>query len=418
MKKILFVLLMFMMVLSACNPLAKDGTSQSKLEREDNPQVDPAQLQALVDGNTHFALDFYRQINTGDENLIFSPISLSLALSMTLSGARGGTRDEMLQALSLTSLGEELHPAFNALLQVIENSEASTPPADETGSPFNLNIANAIWSQTGADFEQDFLDGLAVNYGAGIHEVDYVKDVAAARQAINQWIANETENKIPKLIPDNVLDTSTRLVLANAIYFKGSWAFPFDEGGTRKAPFTLLDGKTIDVEMMSLPNAMLPYSQQDGFQLVALPYLSRDFSMLVILPDVGRFADIEAGLSVEQLQAAVTAMETTQLALSMPKFDFETGVNAVPPLQNLGMLSAFSNADFSGISQSMGLFISDVLHKATITVDEKGTEAAAATMVAMQESMPSELVIDHPFLFAIRHEPTGSILFLGRVLKP
>lgn len=418
MKKILFILLMFMMVLSACIPTPKAGTSQSNLKREDNPQVDPAQLKALVDGNTQFAFDFYRQINTGDDNIIFSPISLSLALSMTISGARGSTRDEMLQALSLSSLGEELHPSFNALLHAIEASEASKPPADETGSPFNLNIANAIWSQKGADFEGDFLDGLAVNYGAGIHEVDYMQDVATARQAINQWIANETENKIPKLIPDNVLDTSTRLVLANAIYFKGSWAFPFSEGGTRKSPFTLLNGKTIDVDMMSLSNAMLPYSQQDGFQLVALPYLSRDFSMLVILPDVGRFVDIEAGLSVEQLQTAVNAMETTQLALSMPKFDFETGVNAVPPLKSLGMLSAFSNADFSGISKTMGLFISDVLQKATITVDEKGTEAAAATMVAMQESMPGELLIDHPFLFTIRHEPTGSILFMGRVLKP
>lgn len=418
MKKSLFLLLMFIMLLSACNPLAKDDSSQSKLEREDNPQVNPAQLQALVDGNTQFALNFYRQINTGDDNLIFSPISLSLALSMTLSGARGDTRDEMLQVLSLTSLGEELHPAFNALLQAIENSEASMPPADKTGNPFNLNIANAIWGQSGADFEQEFLDGLAVNYGAGIHEVDYIKDVAAARYAINQWIANETENKIPKLIPDNVLDTSTRLVLANAIYFKGSWAFPFNEGGTRKAPFTLLDDKTIEVDMMTLSNAMLPYSQQDGFQVVALPYLSRDFSMLVILPDVGRFADIEVGLSVETLQAAVNAMETTQLAISIPKFDFETGVNAVPPLKNLGMISAFNNADFSGISKSMALFISDVLHKATITVDEKGTEASAATMVAMQESVPEALLIDRPFIFAIRHKPTGSILFMGRVLKP
>jgi len=418
MKKVPIILLMLILLLTACVPTDEVDTNQSSLTREDNPQVDQAQLEALVDGNTQFALDFYRQINTGDDNIIFSPISLSWALSMTLSGARGGTRDEMLQVLSLSSLGDALHPAFNALLHAIETSEGSKPPADETGSPFNLNIANGIWSQKGADFEQAFLDGLAINYGAGLHKVDYIQDVDAARQAINQWIANETENKIPKMIPDNVLDASTRLVLANAIYFKGSWAFPFSEDGTRKAPFTLLDGNSIDVDMMRLSNAMLPYSQQDGFQLVALPYLSRDFSMLVILPDAGYFEDIEAGLSIEQLQASVDDMETTQLALSMPKFDFETSVNAIPPLQSLGMQSAFKNADFSGISQSMGLFISDVLHKATITVDEKGTEAAAATMVAMQESMPEELMIDKPFLFAIRHDPTDSILFMGRILKP
>ena len=418
MKKVPYIMLLLIMLLSACVTTKEVSTDQSNLKREDNPQVDQAQLQALVDGNTQFALDFYRLINTGEDNVIFSPISLSLALSMTLSGARGSTREEMLQALSLSSLGDELHPAFNSLLQAIEISEGSKPQADETGSPFDLNIANGIWGQKGADFEQDFLDGLAVNYGAGVHEVDYIQNVDAARQVINQWIANETENKIPKMIPDNVLDTSTRLVLANAIYFNGSWAFPFNEGGTRKAPFTLLDGTAIDVDMMRLSNALLPYSQQDGFQVLALPYLSRDFSMLVILPDAGQFKDIEAGLSVEQLQSAVNAMETTQLALSMPKFDFETSVNAIPPLQSLGMLSAFNDADFSGISQSMGLFISDVLHKATITVDEKGTEAAAATMVAMQESMPGELMIDKPFLFAIRHDPTDSILFMGRVLKP
>jgi len=420
MKKILFIFLAFILLVSACvpQPVNENGYAQSDLQREENPQVDLSQLQALVDGNTRFALDFYRQINSGNDNLIFSPISLSLALSMTLSGARGATREEMLQALSLESLGDDLHPAFNALLLAIEASEGSKPPADETGSPFKLNIANAIWGQVGADFEQDFLDGLALNYGAGIYEADYAQDVAAARQTINEWIANETEQKIPKLIPDDVLDATTRLVLANAIYFKGSWAYPFSEGGTRKAPFTLLDGSVVDVDTMTLSNAMLPYTQQDGFQAVALPYLSHDFSMLLILPDAGKFTEIEAGLSAERLQAAVDALETTQLALLMPKFDFETGVDAIPPLQSLGMLSAFGNADFSGISKSMGLFISDVLHKATITVDEKGTEAAAATMVAMQESVPGKLVIDRPFLFAIRHEPSGSILFMGRVLKP
>jgi len=424
MKNFLLSLLTLALLLSACAPVEEPMSdsgyaqpTQPDTAHELNPNVKPDQLQALADGNTAFAVDFYHQIRSSDGNLVYSPLSLSLALSMTLSGARGETRDEMLQALSLTILGDDLHPAFDALMRAIKASEKADLEGS-AGSKFQLNLINAIWPQIGEHFEQDFLDGLAEHYGAGVNPVDYVNQLTTARKEINDWVAQQTEDKIQDLIPDDVLSTATRLVLTNAIYFNGSWAYPFLRDATQPAPFTLLDGSQVQATMMTLPSGQLGYYQGEAFQAVSLPYLSRDFAMVLIVPDEGQFTNFEQSLSSEALQSTLSSLETQSLNLQMPKFDIETPVDAVLPLQNLGMLSAFGPADFSGMTGTKELFISDVVHKATITVDEQGTEAAAATAVVMDKSMPMQLVIDRPFLFTIVHQPTGSILFMGRVLQP
>lgn len=420
MKKLILGIMTILIMASACSPIspASSNLIQSNLKREINPVVEPAQLQALVEGNTNFAIDFYHQVNAEEGNLVFSPLSLSLALSMTLSGARGITCEEMLQALSLELLGDDLHPAFNDLLLQIEASEKAKLEQTE-GSPFKLNIANSIWGQQGADFEPVFLDGLAMHYGAGIYQVDYVGDSKGAQEKINGWVSDETEKKIPKLIPDGVLDSSTRLTLVNAIYFKAGWAFPFLENATGEAPFTLLDGSQKMVQMMNNPQVGGKFLQAEDYLLISLPYLSQDFAMLLILPDEGKFQSVEASLNPEMLMQSIQSMQTREFNLYMPKFDLRTPLDAIPPLKALGMEAAFGPADFSGISQSMNLFISDILHEATITVDEKGTEAAAATAVVMQESAASEpTMIDRPFLFTITHLPTNSILFMGRVVQP
>ncbi len=431
--KTIFVcmLLIPLLMASACSPVPVNNTNnksvvyaQSELERDTEPLVDPSQVEALVAGNTAFALNFYDEINDVDGNLIFSPFSLSLALSMTLAGAEADTWAEMLDALSLQAFGDEGHPAFNALLLAIEASQAELHDESE-GDTFQLNIANSTWGQSGFDFNQAFLDTLALQYGAGIYTVDFKNEPEVARQAINAWVADETEEKIPDLIPQGAIDTLTRLVLANAIYFNGSWLYPFEENDTTPAPFTLLDGSQTDVEMMHLPEERLGYMRQDNFQVVRLPYLSQDFSMILFVPDEGAFEAVENALSSEELSGILDGMRSVPVDLKMPKFNFESSVSAPNPLKRLGMLSAFDPdlADFSGINAEQDLFISDVVHEATITVDEHGTEAAAATAVIMSLTSapidePISLVIDRPFIFAIQHQPSGTILFLGRVVQP
>lgn len=428
MNKIIFCLLITPLLLtSACGPVTKPKGvvyAQSQLTRDLDPKLDPASLEALSASNTAFAFSFYDQVRDSDGNIIFSPLSLSLALSMALAGAKGDTRQEMLSALSLQSLGDESSPAFNALLLAIEGSQQDLEGEDEE-STFQLNIANSSWGQSGFEFNPDFLDTLALYYGAGIYQVDFSQDPEGSRQAINAWVEDETNDKIKNLIPQGAIKALTRLVLANAIYFKGGWMHPFLENGTKVAPFTPLDGSQVSVNMMRLGEKDLKYVKGEGFQAVQLPYKSRDFSMLLILPDEGAYKGAEGEFGPEMLSTIVDGMQYVPVNLRLPKFDFETTLNANDVLGSMGMVQAFipDVADFSGMTTEDPLYISDVVHKATITVDEQGTEAAAATAIIMATksmpiSDPIELVFDRPFMFAIMHEPTGTILFLGRVVQP
>ena len=397
--------------------------AQSNLARETEPQIDPDKLNSLVNGNTEFAFSFYDQIRQDEGNIIFSPISLSLALSMTLTGAETSTEQGMLQALRFSLPEEDVHTAFNALLLAIEASQELTP-RDSEGNNFQLNIANSIWGQAGYDINETFLNTIAQNYGAGIYSIDYASNPEFARNAINDWVEEETEDKIKDLIPEDAINTLTRLVLANAIYFNGSWLHPFYEMDTTQEPFTLLDESEKLVEMMKLSGQNLAYNQGEDYQAVDLLYLSSDFAMTILLPDTATFSDFESDLDTQKLSLIFDEMQSEPVNLHMPRFDFITATDAKEPLVTMGMAEAFDSvlADFSGINEADDLYITDVLHKASITVDETGTEAAAATAVIVGlKAMPSEpisMIIDRPFLFLIRHIPTGSILFMGRVTQP
>jgi serpin B len=449
MKKILTLMILFSIILiSACQsipqeteimpteeqepmeetqetppPSQESGMVKSSVVRETSPEVTPDQLSVLVQDNTQFGMKFFELIRTDGENVIFSPISISLALSMTLAGAESSTEQAMREALQLSLLKEEIHPAFNALLLDIEKSQEDLPE-DSEGSKFQLNIANSIWAQAGYDFKEIFMDTLARHYGAGIYNVNFMQDPESARLAINDWIEEETEEKIKDLIPPGAINTLTRLVLANAIYFNGSWRYPFNESATTQAPFKLLDGSESNVDMMTLSGESLLYTKGENYQAVQLPYLSPDFVMTILVPDENAFLDFESSMDIEKFGNILNELSFRPVNLQMPKFDFTTSVNAKDPLSKLGMEEAFfaDSADFSGITDLEKLYISDVLHKATITVDEQGTEAAAATVVIMRaESMPAEpisLIIDRPFLFFIRHESSGTILFMGHVVEP
>ena len=248
---------------------------KSELARETNPNVDEDLIKTLANNNTAFALAFYDQIRNEEGNIIFSPFSISLALSMTLAGAEGSTEKGMLNALQIDLPETDLHPAFNALLLAIEESQ-NRSDSEMAGSHFQLNLANSIWGQTDLDLNTAFLDTLAKNYGAGLFAVDFKQNPNMARLAINDWVAEETGYKIEDLIPEGAINAFTRLVLANAIYFKGSWMHPFNENLTIDAPFYTIDGTEIIAKRMKLLGKDLIYKRVKNYQAVSLPYLSSD----------------------------------------------------------------------------------------------------------------------------------------------
>ncbi|MEW6568532.1 MAG: serpin family protein [Chloroflexota bacterium] len=385
-----------------------------------NPTVGPEDVAALAHGNSAFAFDLYHVLAADGDNLFFSPYSLSAALAMTYAGAGGDTASQMAATLHFTLPQDRLHPAFNAYsLDLQARAEAPTE-----GTPFELSIANSLWGQQGFAFLPEFLDLLGENYGAGMRLVDYAADPEAARQAINQWVSDETREKIRDLIPSGAIDALTRLVLADAIFFKAAWLHPFDPQTTTPEPFHLLDGSTLDVPMM-LQDEGYNYALREGYRALVLPYENGDVSMLIILPDEGQFQAIEEALGPGMIEDIMDSLVYGPVILSLPRFTDESAFSLKDALYGLGMTDAFEpeRADFSGMDGNRDLYIGRVLHKAFISVDERGTEAAAATAVIMEltSALPGEPItfaVDRPFIYLIRDDLTGSILFMGRVLTP
>jgi serpin B len=375
-----------------------------------------AELEA---GNRAFSFDLYQTLRAEDGNLFFSPYSISAALAMTFAGARGNTEQQMAQALHYTLPQEQLHPAFNALDQSLVTQ------VDEAEGKFTLSIANSLWGQEGFAFKQEYVDTLAKNYDAGLRLVDYKDDAnrEEARRAINDWVSEETQSKIEELIAEGVLDEMTRLVLANAIYFKGEWELPFLDG-TRDAPFTLLDGSQVQVPTMSR-RGQTSFAEGDGYQAVLLPYKGGRAAMLVLLPAEGQFASFEGSLDSQRMDGILAQMQAQDVMLFLPKFEFSSEYTLGDTLAAMGMPDAFDpgSADFSAMVDTSqvdeNLFISQVVHKAFVAVDEIGTEAAAATGVVVGvTSMPREVRVERPFIFVIYDQETSTVLFVGRVLDP
>ncbi|NUM46045.1 MAG: serpin family protein [Anaerolineales bacterium] len=415
--KPLFLLLILTLLLPACTPTSSTET-HSTLRRITSPDVDAAAVQQLAAGNTAFALDLYQALKTPDANLFYSPYSLSLALAMTYAGARGNTETQMAQVLHFPSQ-DTLHPAFNAL-DLALTARANGKKA------FELTLANSLWGQQDYVFEPAFLDTLAANYGAGLRLTDFAHAPDPARVAINDWVSDQTQDRINDLIPEGAIDSLTRLVLANAIYFNAQWVHPFAAESTSDAPFNLLTGETINVPMMRMEEPVpLAYGQGAGYQAVELPYQGEQISMLIIVPDAGTFPAFEGALTPEQYTTLVNGLTPQMVNLILPKFTFATTFSLSDTLAGMGMPDAFDPdlADFSGMDGTTDLYIAHVFHKAFVAVDEAGTEAAAASAVVMnlESARPMEgvvLFVDRPFLFFIRDMETGTILFAGRVVAP
>jgi len=393
----------------------------SSLQRNEAPAATDAELAELVEGNTGLALALYGWLRADkpDDNLFFSPHSLSVALAMTFAGARGITADQMAETLRFTLEGDALHDAFNKLaLELASREDVEVPE----GEPFALRVVNAIWGLKGYPYLDAFLDTLAVHYGAAMHAVDFINATEEARQTINAWVADATAGLIEELIPEGVITEYTRLVLTNAIYFHAGWKLPFSKDLTAEAPFHLLGGSTSSVQMMRLTGA-LPYAEVGGHQAVELPYVGGEVSMVVLLPADGAFGDFEDQLDAASLGALLGALALEEGTLRMPRLEITSEFSAKEALTDLGMPVAFdSGADFTGITELQNLHIQDVIHQGVVKVDEEGTEAAAATAVIVgTDSEPTfmfDVTLDRPFLFVIRDRPTGAIIFMGRVLDP
>lgn len=398
------------------------SASKSSMLRATAPST--TNVAALGASNRAFAFDLYHQLaKAGDgKNLLFSPYSISTALAMTYAGARTSTASEMKTALHYDLDAPLLHEAFNATDLALTSRGMGQVGAD--GTPFRLNVDNSIWTQKSPDYPvvPAFLDLLAVNYGAGLFQPDFKADPEGARGMINGWVSDRTQKLIPELLPAGSIDTGTRFVLTNTVYFNASWQKKFMAEQTLDAPFTKLDGSKVTASMMR-ETFSIPYAEGDGYRAVALPYASNELRFVAVLPNLGQHDKVEAALNGPWFDALTAAWSTKSVGLSLPKLDYSAKANLNEALQKLGMKAAFTDkADFSGMSAEPGLEITSVVHQAVIKVIENGTIATAATGVTVGTTgimvTDQQIAFDRPFFLAIVDAPTGELLFVGRVLDP
>jgi serpin B len=381
----------------------------------------------ITAGNNAFALELYAKLRAEQGNLFLSPYSISTALAMTYDGARGQTASQIAQVLHFsTSTDKKAGPpamdrgqfgsAFGRIIKDLNKK-------GQKGA-YTLTVANALWGQKGYGFRKEFIKSVETNYDGRLSEVDFITAAEAARKTINTWVEKQTKDKIKNLIPQGMLDSMTRLVLTNAIYFKGNWARQFKKDQTKDAPFTLADGSKIQAPMMN-QTAEFRYMETETFQGLELPYVKDELSMIILLPKaVDGLDELEESLTVENLSQWLGKLFRREVVVSVPKFKATSQFSLASTLALMGMKDAFTSAaDFSGMDGKKDLFISAVIHKAYVDVNEEGTEAAAATGVTMRLTSlgPNETPVfraDHSFVFLIRDNQTGGILFLGRLMNP
>ena len=384
---------------------------------EEPKPVAAADRTAVVEGNNAFAFALYGQLRNRNGNLFFSPESISTALAMAYAGARGSTASEMAKTLHFTLPQPQLNPAMGALLSDL----------NAVHDGYQLTVANALWAQQGYTFLDAFLQLLKTDYGAGLNQVDFKGATEAARLTINRWVEQKTQDKIKDLLQPGTLAPSTRLVLTNAIYFKGDWQTQFDKAHTRDEDFYPSQTQTKKVAFMHRESS---FSYFDGgtFQLLEIPYKSKELSLVVLLPkDRSGLPALEQSLTASNTQQWLSqVVQRDKVIVALPKFKSTQQFELGGTLGAMGMAQAFSgSADFSGMTGKRDFAISEVIHKAYIDVNEEGTEAAAATAVGFRAlamrgpvEQPPVFRADHPFIFLIRDNRSSSILFMGRMADP
>jgi len=379
-----------------------------------DPKVSDEKFESFIDGNTDFALDLYQSLvaENPDSNLFYSPHSISCCLSMSMLGARGRTEQEMGDVLHRNLDSRRHHIAFTDLNERFE--QHAMQPGIE------LSVSNQIWAQSGHPFHTQYTDSLSERYGTGLENVDFAGNASSVERQINDWARLATNNRINNLLPRGTVTPENRLVLANAIYFRGEWQYKFDPRDTRSGQFVLLNGTYVNVPMMMQKNDFRIAGISDSLG-IQLPYAGGDLDMLIIYPDFGQFYNVENNLDRAYVDNVVKHLsERDSTTLYMPKFRIETTYSLESNLADMGMPSAFNGSDFSGMDGSTDLFINFVIHAGYIAVDETGTEAAAVTAVGHGIGLfvPEVIRIERPFIYLIRETETGAILFAGRVVDP
>lgn len=374
-------------------------------------------VQSVVRDNSAFAIDLYEQLRSSKGNLFFSPYSISTALAMTYAGARGNTQLQMEKTLRFSLEQEKLHPAFAEL-------QAGLNDLQKAGN-FELNVANSLWPQNDYKFLDEYLYLTKKHYGVSITPVDYVNARETARKHINAWVEDKTKDKIKDMLQPIHLNDLTRLVLVNAIYFKGDWAYQFDPAQTQDAPFYVSLLKTVQVPMMTQEESFR-YAESRSLQILELPYIGEDLSMLILLPRrIEGIEKLEGDLSIGNLNFWRNSLQEQKVIVFLPRFTTNFKLDLLEILKEMGMTDAFvfGQANFEGMDgRPNWLFISGVVHQAYVNVNEEGTEAAAATAVVVGTggfaALPPVFRADHPFLFLIQENKTGNILFIGRITDP
>jgi serpin B len=382
------------------------------------PAADP---KIVAEASNTFAANLYGKLAAQPGNLFFSPLSIETALVMTSAGAKGETLQQMARTLGVSQGRDDVdwagvHSSFGAFMKDLLARKDDVKPHG-----YLLSATNALWGQKGFEFLPAFLKVVDGNYGALLNDVEFKADTEGARKTINAWTERPTRGTIKDLLHPGVLTDQTRLVLTNAIYFKGLWERPFNQQMTRDAPFHLTAAKEVKAPMMHAIEGRYGYMETDTLQAVQMWYKGGDVSMIILLPKkVDGLAAVEKGLTLKFLAKTIDALDETEVNVTLPKFMVTAEFELSKTLAAMGMTEAFdpAKADLSGMTGQKGLFLSSAVHKAFVIVEETGTVAAAATELSGAGGKPYDFVADHPFLFLIRHEPTGTILFMGRVADP
>jgi len=430
MKKILTIVIALLMVtvVTATAVYFLFPYQPKQPPKADDVGSTPQGIQQVVNANNQFAFELYSELDKSEQgNIFYSPYSISAALAMTYEGAKGQTADEMKSVFHFPE-SNILRPNFAAIYNKINGEH----------NAYELKTGNALWVQQDYKFLEDYTSRVEKYYGGKVANLDFKQETEKSRQTINSFIEQQTNNKIKDLIPKGMLNPMTRLVLTNAIYFKGTWKWEFDKSDTQEQDFKITPTNIVKTPMMYMKpdKARFNYANLENLQVLELPYKGDKISMLILLPKQGEDYDYKTGkrivsnytlkdidLSVQKLNEYKAQMKETKLdALYLPKFEFDAKYSMKDTLSTMGMPTAFGAADFSGMNGKINLQISQVIHQAFIKVDEQGTEAAAATAVGMQlesAAMPRNVFrADHPFIFIIQEKETGNILFMGRVTDP
>lgn len=414
------VLALTVLNLVACGPteVAPPGTEARSTKARITEAAPAADLEQTVRDTNTFGFDVYKRLVSGDENVAFSPYSLTTALAMTYPGARGETQVAFEKTLRLSLPADRFHRAMNTLDLALESRGKNA--SGRAGKAFALRSNNQLFTQKGLALVPSFLDVLAVEYGAGVRLLDFAQSPEPSRKAINEWVSVNTQKLIPELIPQGLITSDTRLALVNTLYFNAGWKKPFDKAKTATGPFARSDGSVAQVSFMAGNDLEARIGRLGDVDVLELPYSGDEVSLLVLMPPVGKLAALEASLDGAKLADLAAALTDSTSAVKLPRFEARTQARVDDVLKALGLGVAFSsNADFSGLTEAEKLLISAVVHEAVVKTDEDGTEAAAASAVIVgRVSIPQYFEVNRPFVYVVRDRATGAALFVGRINQP